>query len=181
MGENVNKFLSKGLWVSIALFVIRCLIFEPVSAYDYFGASGEAIAVTLIVMGVYNVFLWKYNPFEKAPRLMGNYSGRIEYSFNGKAEIKDVNVVINQTVLALKVKIVTDEITSNTISSNLIKENDDYVLYYTYITNPKSKYCKGNPVQYGTCRLTEQGEFELYGTYWTSRQTIGDIVLKKQT
>ena len=181
MGEHINKFLTKGLWVLVALFILRCLVYVPESPYDYFGAAGEAVGITIILMGIYNAILWKYNPLEKAPRLTGTYTGCIEYNYNGISEVKAVKVIIKQTALSVKVKIATNEITSNTITSNLIEENDEYVLYYTYITNPKSKHSKENPIQHGTCRLTESGKHKLSGTYWTSRQTIGDIEMEKQT
>lgn len=179
MGERTNKFLAKGLWVSIALFAFRCLIYAPKSVYDYFGAAGEAISVTIILMGLYNAILWKFNPLERIPRLMGTYNGNIEYNFSGENGTKDATVIITQTVLSVKVKIVTNEITSNTIIGNIIEENDDFVLYYTYITNPQSKYSNVNPIQYGTCRLIAKSKTELSGTYWTSQKTIGDIKLKK--
>jgi hypothetical protein len=179
MEGRIVKFISKGFWVAIALFVLRCLISKPISAYDYFGAAGEAVAIAAILMGAYNAFLWKYNPLEKAPRLMGGYAGQIEYNYTGELETKDVSVVIKQTALTVNVKITTDQITSNTVTSNLVEENDEYVLYYTYITNPKSKHSKENPMQHGTCRLTECEKETLRGTYWTSRQTIGDIELKR--
>ena len=73
-------------------------------------------------------------------------------------------------------QITTNEITSNTIVANLVEENEEYILYYTYITNPKSKE---NPIQHGTCRLMLSNKDCLTGSYWTSRQTIGDIELKK--
>ena len=57
--------------------------------------------------------------------------------------------------------------------------DDEYILYYTYITNPKNKYSKLNPIQYGTCRLATSNPNNLVGVYWTSRQTIGDIELKR--
>lgn len=180
MEERVSKFLTKGLWVAIALFILLFLILKPTSAYDYFGVAGEAIGIAVIIMGVYNAILWRYNPLEKAPRLMGQYNGHIEYNFTGALESKPVNVIIKQTALTVTVKIVTDEITSNTITSNLVEENDEFVLYYTYITNPRSRYSGENPIQHGTCRLTESGESKLQGTYWTSRKTIGDIELEKQ-
>lgn len=60
-----------------------------------------------------------------------------------------------------------------------MEENEQYVLYYTYITNPKSKYSKENPIQYGTCRLLINSTDKLTGTYWTSRKTIGDMELTK--
>lgn len=110
---------------------------------------------------------------------MGTYQGIIEYSFNGVAEEKETFVKIKQTLLSIKIQITTNEITSNTIVGNLVEENDEYVLYYTYITNPRSKYSKENPIQYGTCRLLTNNKNHLSGTYWTSRQTIGDIELER--
>lgn len=92
---------------------------------------------------------------------------------------KEAMIKINQSLLSTKVKIFTNEITSNTITSNIVYENGEYVLYYTYITNPKSKYSRENPIQYGTCRVISKSESELQGSYWTTRQTIGDIYLKR--
>ena len=110
---------------------------------------------------------------------MGKYEGIIEYNYSGKLEKKKTFVIIKQTLFSTKVEITTNEITSNTIVSNLVNENDEYVLYYTYITNPKSKYSLENPMQYGTCRLLTNVPNKLIGTYWTSRKTIGDIELDK--
>lgn len=180
MEERISKFLNKGLWIVIVLFATRCLIVMPASFYDFFGAAGEAIGLAVICMGVYNTFLWRYNPLEKIPHLMGIYNGYIEYNFSGDIKKKEVRVDIKQTALSVKVKIFTNEITSNTIASNIVKENDEYILYYVYVTSPKSKYSKENPTQYGTCRLLKTNDNELNGIYWTSRQTIGDIELRKQ-
>ena len=82
-------------------------------------------------------------------------------------------------IIPSKIQIKTNEITSNTIVGNLVEEMNEYILYYTYITNPKSKYSKLNPIQYGTCRLATSNPNNLIGVYWTSRQTIGDIELKR--
>lgn len=173
------KFLSKGLWLALILFVLRYLIWKFSSLYDFIGAAGEVISVTLFIMGLYCSCLWKYNPFEKTPKLIGTYNGIIEYNFDGKDSRKNVVVVIRQTLLSIKIQIKTNEITSNTIVGNLVEEMDEYILYYTYITNPKSKYSKLNPIQYGTCRLATSNPNNLVGVYWTSRQTIGDIELKR--
>lgn len=180
MGDNTFKFIKKGFWVVIVLFVVRCFISKPASIYDYFGFAGEAISVTLIFMGVYERWLWHYNPLEKIPKIKGEYSGNIEYSFNGTPEKKGASIKITQSLLSTNVKIMTNEIISNTIASNIVSENGDYVLYYTYITNPKSKYSRDNPIQYGTCRLIVKNKTGLQGVYWTTRQTIGDIYLKRR-
>ncbi len=177
MRNTTKKFLEKGFWIVIIIFIILYLITKPKLLYDYYGCIGEAIGITLMLMGIYEHLLWQYNPLEKIPKIKGDYSGYIEYSYNGTHDKKEATIKISQSLLSTSIKIITDEITSNTIVSNIIFENGEYVLYYTYITNPKSKYSKDNPVQYGTCRLVCDDELELKGTYWTTRQTIGDIYL----
>ncbi len=179
MSNTWRKFLEKGFWVAIVTFIIAYLLTKPESLYDYFGCVGEAIGIALILMGVYEQWLWLYNPFEKIPKIKGEYSGYIEYSYNGTFDKKEATIDIKQSLLSTRVKIITDEITSNTITSNIVHENGEYVLYYTYITNPKSKYSNDNPIQYGTCRITSNIKSGLQGTYWTTRKTIGDIYLKK--
>lgn len=179
MDNKIAKFLSKSLWVALILFVIRYLVWSFSSLYDFIGAAGGVVSITIILMGLYCTLIWKYNPLEKTPKLMGTYKGIIEYNFNGATSKKDTLVKVKQTLLSIKIQITTNEITSNTIVGNLVEENEEYVLYYTYITNPKSKYSKENPIQYGTCRLLTNDKDRLVGTYWTSRQTIGDIELEK--
>ena len=76
-------------------------VLKPVSAYDYFGAVSEATGIAVVIMGVYNAILWRYNPLEKAPRLGGHYSGHIQFNFSGKLEKKEVDVFIRQTVLTV--------------------------------------------------------------------------------
>lgn len=145
MDNKTKSFITHCLWVALVLFVIRYLICSFNSLYDFIGAAGEVISVTVIIIGLYSKLLWRYNPFEKTPKLMGTYSGIIEYNFSGKIEQKDISVTIKQTLFSIKVQISTNEITSNTIVGNLVEENDEYILYYTYITNPKSEYSEKIP------------------------------------
>lgn len=180
MKDNIRNFIMKGFWVVIIVFIIRCLITKPASFYDCFSFAGESISITLILMGIYERWIWQFNPLEKVPNIRGEYIGNIEYNFNGKLDKKTIIVTIKQSLFSTNVRITTNEITSSTISSNIILENKEYVLYYIYITNPKSKYIKENPVQYGACKIIVKSKTELQGTYWTTQQTTGDIYLKKR-
>lgn len=179
MKDKYTKFIIKGLWIAFILMIIIYILFPFSTISDFFGNVGKVISITVILMGMYDKIIWKYNPLEKIPRIMGTYCGKIEYSYNGIADEKNVSVNIKQTLLSVNVRIKTNEIISNTIVSDLIEENDQYVLYYTYITNPKSKYSIENPIQYGTCRIEICSGSSLKGIYWTSRKTIGDIELTK--
>ena len=180
MDECNRKFYIKSSWLVVILFIIRCLITIPILLYDYISFIGEAISVALILMGLYEKWLWQYNPLEKIPKINGKYSGYIEYSYNGNFDKKKANISIVQSLLSVKIKIYTNEISSSSITSNFIYENGEHVLYYTYITNPMSKYSKDNPIQHGTCRLQIKSKTELQGIYWTTRQTIGDIHLHRK-
>lgn len=83
MQKYINGFLTKSLWVVIILFAIRCLISMPSSAYDFVGCAGEAIAVAIILMGICEKLLWRYNPPEKIPKIDKLYHGKIEYNYGG--------------------------------------------------------------------------------------------------
>lgn len=185
MDSKVSKLITKSAWLAIAIFVIRYLMgnIEPLSFlkcetwYDYLGAAGESISIAALIMALYDKWLWSINPLDSTPRLKGSYTGKLIYD---RDKIKNIRVDITQTSLKVAVKITTNEITSNTITSDLIKENGEYVLYYTYLTNPSSQFSEQNPIQHGTCRLVQTDANTLQGQYWTSRRTIGDIELTRE-
>ena len=188
MDERTKKTISRSAWTTIVLFIIRYLVglidgldfLKCDNWYDYFGAAGEAISVATVILLAYNKWIWQFNPFDSTPKLKGSYTGRLYYNNNGQKKSKSISVFITQTSLRVSVKITTNEITSNTITSDLIEENGEMALYYTYITNPSSQYSDQNPIQHGTCRLIQKEKNKLEGQYWTSRKTIGDIKLTKQ-
>ena len=126
-------------------------------------------------MGIYERILWRYNPLEKIPRLRKEYEGLLKYSYDGVSGEKKIKIAIKQSLLNISLKITTDEIISNSVYANIILENEEYILYYIYTTNPKSEYIAKNPIQYGACRLIIDTDYEMRGIYWTSQKTIGDI------
>ena len=75
------------------------------------------------------------------------YDGIIKYEFNGSRGTKNVDIEISQTLTTINISIKSNEITSNSITSELIEENNQFVLYYTYITHPKNEFSDINPIQ----------------------------------
>ena len=179
MKDSIKKFLFISIWIAITLFFLRCSIAKPANLYAAFSCAGDAVSITVAFMILYERLLWRYITLGKTPKIYGAYSGTIEYKYNGESDVKDTSVIIKQSLLSVRVRITTNETTSFTITSNLREENGEYVLYYTYITNPKSKHSDDNPIQYGTCRLDLTNTDELHGIYWTSRTTKGDIYMKR--
>jgi len=179
MNDSIKNFLIISLCIAIGLFILLYAITKPTELYDIINCACKAISITVIFMGLYERFLWKFNFLDKTPRINGIYSGTIEYEYGGKFEMKKASIIIEQSLLSVRVKITTNEITSSTIIGNFVVENGENILYYTYITNPKSKYSRDNPVKYGTCRLVISNKNELRGNYWTTSQTIGDMILMR--
>lgn len=144
------------------------------------GRNGEAVTITLFFMFLYEKWIWRLNCFEKVPHIYGKYEAKLEYEYEGKRKTKSIQINIKQSLLQTNVEIITNEISSQSITSSLVLENEQSILYYTYITSPKSRYSTNNPIQYGTCRIMiRDGELPV-GTYWTSRQTKGDITFKSK-
>lgn len=179
MKNNIKSIINLTTVISLVFTVIVIRFKQFNSLYDYIGTASDLVAIIVCIDLIYVKYIWKYIPFEKTPRIYGTYEGIIRYNFNGNESEKNIRLEIKQTLLSVKVKVITDEITSDSIMGNIVEEREANVLYYTYITNPQSKYSMNNPIQYGTCRLIITDIDKLEGIYWTSRRTNGDIELKK--
>ncbi|WP_233880300.1 Cap15 family cyclic dinucleotide receptor domain-containing protein [Virgibacillus halodenitrificans] len=177
MTESIKKHLRVAIYVAIAIFGICSVISMPNSFRDFSGYTGISVFTTIVISILYEKWIWRLNPLEKTPRLYERYNGNLEYNYKGKTGNKSIEVYVRQSLFQLNIQLVSDEIVSSTITSKIVEENGNYVLYYTYITNPKSKFSDKNPIQYGTCRFIIDNPKKLNGIYWTSRKTKGDIYL----
>jgi len=178
MSESFKKILKFTIYTAIVIFLACIFISQPQTFNDYTGYMGIAVSISILASILYEKWGWKIDPTIKIPKLYKKYKGVLEYNHNGKLGMKNIEVYVSQSLFRINIQLVTDEIASSTITSNIVQENGNYVLYYTYITNPKSKFSDENPIQYGTSRFIIDEPKRLNGTYWTSRKTIGDIYLE---
>lgn len=177
MQKPVSDLAKLAATVAIAVAAAVFLTAQDASFEGLVSSFSKGIAVGAVAAVAYERFLWKVNPLEKRPRLLGRYDCVLEYSHDKGEGRKETTAIVKQTLLTTSVSFCTDEITSNTKASELVDENGRYVLYYTYLTTPQMKYSRKNPIQYGTCRLEVMDGGNLRGTYWTSSSTTGDITL----
>lgn len=179
MNFKIEKILKVFLFGVVLFVIIKWLIQKPNDITDYVQIIFESSGVSTLLVVLYNKYIWKIDFTNDLPKLGGNYIGEIAYEYNGISNKKELKVKISQSFLDVKVSITSNEITSRTITSEITKENSNYIIYYTYITNPKIKFANENPIQRGTCRL-DIFDDRLEGVYWTSRKTTGDIKLSKE-
>lgn len=180
MKPKVKSLIKLSGIIIIFIFIILYNLKKPQSGWDYWDLTLESAGYSVTVIAIYERYLWKYNPFVKIPRLKKKYIGVLNYNYKGESGEKTVEIEIMQSFLYTDVKFKSDEINSKTITSDLVEENGGFVLYYTYITNPLSRYSEKNPIQIGTCKLQIDKNDTIKGSYWTNRKTIGDLILKSK-
>ena len=175
MKSKMEALIKLSGIIVLVIFIILYKLKMPESVLEYWDLILESTGYSVIAIVVYERYLWKYNPFVRMPRLKKKYTGILSYNYKGKFGEKNVEIEIKQSFLSTHVKLKSDEISSKTITSDLVEENGEFVIYYTYITNPLSRCSDENPIQVGTCKLVIDNINDIRGNYWTNRKTIGDL------
>lgn len=180
MKSKIKSLVKISATIAVLCFLLLYYLKKPSSINECWDLILEATGYSTLFIIFYEKILWRFNPLVKIPKLKKEYIGKLSYNFQGVSGEKSIEIFVEQTFLTVKIKLITDEIQSNTITSELLEENGQYVIYYTYITNPYSKYSEGNPIQIGSCKLIINNSKSLNGIYWTSRKTIGDVNLNSK-
>lgn len=135
-------------------------------------------------------WFWKWEKFYpwlvQFPNLSGRWDGFIQSDWkNKKTNSIKISVEIKQSFLHTYVSLKTKESQSRSIASTFNIDFDRGIqqFLYTYINNPKINIRKDSAIHYGSVLLNFKGfnVIELEGEYWTSRNTSGEIKLKKYT
>lgn len=199
-----NVMLLKSMSIKIGTFIfsiillVSLLMNSPLSKENILKYLSSSIVVTSIIIIFINRFFWKnilsffskykwiwpfFEQYE-CPILYEKYNCLIKYEWpKGVFGEKNSTIKIFQTYTSVTIDLYTDEIKSRSLISEIVKENDEFILYYTYRTNPKAKYLEKNKSQYGGCRIvldsitSEGANKNVEGIYWTTSKTKGDMSL----
>jgi len=178
MKTQYKSFLTKTMWTAIILFVGRCaiswkvLIASP-DVYTIFGFAGEVIGITAVIMGLYERWFWKYNPFEKTPVLKKRYTGILKSSYDNT--IRKASLEVKQTLLSVHVVFISGESKSKSISASIDEILGENQLTYCYLNTPKSEFRHRSEIHFGTALLCVDNPTSITGQYYTDRKTIGDM------
>lgn len=189
MRNTVDKLIKIGVWVTAILFVIRCILAISVLAglwqsrdflgliYNVISYVGEAIAIGLIIVKVFDLWIWKWKIIQRihrVPVLKKEYNGKLTSSFDNKNYKGALS--INQTFTKLSIKFKSNESSSYSIVASIIDKNDTNQLIYTYQNDPKANIQKRSPIHYGTAILSVDNVSKIEGNYFTGRGTFGYMV-----
>lgn len=202
MKSNVMLLKSIGITIVSSIFgimlTLSLFIHHSLSIENTIEILSISIVTTSVLIIIINRFFWKnmlkllsknkwvWTFFEKyeCPILCEKYNCLIKYEWpEGTFGEKNTIIKISQTYTSVSIDLITDEIKSRSLIAEIVKENDEFILYYTYRTNPKAQYLDGNKAQYGGCRIVLDSITEDYanksieGIYWTTSKTKGDMFL----
>lgn len=180
MNDQVKYLIKVVLIFFCAISLIDLMQVQSFEFKNILNLLSSNVSCALFFALIYEKWLWQYDFFHQIKNINGDYCGEISFERNKNFETKLADVKIKQSLLSTRVTLKTDEITSTTISSVILKENDAQILYYTYVINPKNMYSKKNPIHHGTCRFLLDDTKNISGTYWGSTKTNGDIILTKK-
>lgn len=148
-----------------------------------------AISINIILWLIFIKWLWKCKIFYpwlvSFPNLSGEWEGTLLPNYKNKSlDPIPTNVRIDQNFFNIQIKITTGESTSYSTGAtfDIDTERGLQRLFYSYQNTPKRSVRERSEIHYGTTLLTFDGfkVSEMDGEYWTSRETTGEIELKRK-
>lgn len=190
--NSFSRYIKPLLYFALGCGIVFWMIFHPNTPQAWIGFVGHVALAANVLLFIYEAVGWRINPLERIPRFKNRYMGTITYEWNGITQTKQIEVLVDQKRSSVSVTTKTNESTSRSLASAIVKEEGSYSVYYVYRTTPLAEVEDGNPIQLGTCRIVipeqpfswsrtcffPQAPAELSAKYWTSRKTCGDIRLR---
>lgn len=174
--KKEQKYLIKfASYIGIIVFIILCVTHDSKLDVNLgktlLGFIGDSVTISIFFSIVYERYLWKYNPLESRPRLSKRYEGKLHSNFDNID--RNVKIEISQTLTTTHVAFHTDESRSNAISADIVKQDEQSLLIYTYLNIPNAQVRSNSPMHYGTVVVSINEQNELEGNYFTDRKTTG--------
>lgn len=188
MKKAMEKLIKIEVWITIILFILRCIlsmkeVLELWNCGDFgrlgytlFGYIGEATAFGVILIKVFDLWIWKWiSKLHGVPVLANSYDGVLKSSYNEKKIYKG-QLTVKQTFTKISLKYKSDESSSFSIIADIIDDHDVNQLIYTYQNDPRANIQEHSPIHHGTAILNIDNIDKIEGNYFTERGTVGYMV-----
>ncbi len=189
--HNIRSFAFSILGVAFGTYIIIFFFSQDLSSINYEKALSHistTISINILFWMVFIKWLWKLKLFYpwlvQVPNLSGNWEGIIKSNWDkGTGDATPMEITIDQSFLNVQIRIKTKESRSFSIgaSFDIDKDRGQQQLFYSYLNTPKSGARNRSEIHYGSTLLVFDGfdVNEMEGEYWTSRETTGEIHLKR--
>lgn len=191
INHNIRVFAFVILGLAFGTYVAIFMLTQDLSSIDFTKAISHistTISINIIFWLLFIKWLWKLKLFYpwlvQVPNLSGKWEGTIKSNWrDGAQDPIPMKITIEQTFLNIQVKIKTKESRSFSLSAsfNIDKDRGQQQLFYSYLNTPKPGVRERSEIHYGSVLLSFEGfdVDEMDGEYWTSRETTGELHLKR--
>ena len=191
VAHNIRAFAFVILGLAFGTYVVIFLLTQDLSSIDFSKALSHistTISINIIFWLLFIKWLWKLKLFYpwlvQVPNLSGKWTGTIKSNWgDGMMDPIPMEIAIEQTFLTIQVRIKTEESRSFSLgaSFNVDRDRGQQQLFYSYLNTPKPGVRDRSQIHYGSALLNFEGYRvnEMDGEYWTSRETTGEMHLKR--
>ena len=149
-----------------------------------------AVLLAIVLWGAWDRWIWRVSFFQQMqfvpPDVSGTWKGELRSHWTdpatkGRPPQKDVYLVIRQTFSSISVALLTDESQSQS-HSVLAKATKENGLSYLYLNEPEMDADESSHMHRGAAmfRLSDAPVALLRGSYWTDRETRGELIFKER-
>jgi hypothetical protein len=147
----------------------------------------------LALIGLFDRWLWRLsvlrNWFVRRPDLSGTWQARIVSNWvdpvtGNKIQPIDCYMSIWQTYSSISIRLITSESASESIGSEILSFQDGiFRVAAVYRNEPRQQIRDRSPIHYGAMLLQCAGykPTTVAGSYWTDRNTNGEIELRNRS
>ena len=190
--HNIRIFAFTIIGLVFAVYIVIFLLTQDLKSIDFNKALSHISTTISINIGIWTIFIfwaWKWRIFYpwlvQTPNLSGKWKGKIKSNWEGgNSKPIPTEIDIKQDFFNIIIKIKTKESVSHSISSsfNIDKDRGYQQLFYSYLNTPKAGIRDRSAIHYGSVLLNFDGfkVSKMSGEYWTSRETTGEIELKRK-
>lgn len=150
------------------------------------GRLGIVSTVLISAIVVFNRWLWRIplvvRVLRTGPVLRGTWKGESVSTYDNERRV--VFLAVRQSFTEIEARLMTEESTSETTSSQLLRRPEDLtILEYSYSNVPRATVRDRSEVHFGSARLESTGQqpTRLEGDYWTDRRTTGEMRFTTRT
>ena len=189
---NIRIYAFSIIGLAFIVYGIIFLVTQNLESIDFTKALSHistAISINIVLWMIFIKWLWKCKIFYPwlvpFPNLSGEWEGTLLSNYENKSPAPIPTIVkIEQNFFNIQIKITTGESTSYSTgaSFDIDTERGLQRLFYSYQNTPKRSVRERSEIHYGTTLLSFEGFkiSEMEGEYWTSRETTGEIQLKRK-
>lgn len=188
---NLRLLIALWLVVALAAWALMLLVRKTPVTLDHLWPFGLVLTLLVILVGFFEQSWWSW------PLLQGRLVHRPDLRGTWRVELKSnwVNpdtgknpasiicyVVIRQTLTSLSIRLLTEESSSSTLTSSVVREDDGvFTVAAVYRNEPRldAEIRRRSNVHNGAMVVRVHGEppKSLSADYWTDRNTTGTMTM----